>query len=213
MKPRIKLLTHALGQIINQRESGFFDLSEQTIDLTARSLLKMSLVNLTEVEIDILVDHFYHSLDPMGENAIIAAELLSELVTLGEIRGHSRDDLTEKIFLLYIESLAFIDPGHQAAIIPKITALADKLQQIDGSPDLSRNLLKYYQHTGEFAKAEDALHELLDTGDPQAREIGMQFYQTLLFRADTDLIRGNLPREEVLEGWAHLSTLQNNTPN
>ena len=213
MKQRIQLLTHALGQIMNQRESGFFDLAEQTIDLTARSLLKMSLTELIEVEIDVLLQHFYHSLEPIGENSIIAAELLAELATLAEIKGHSRNELLEKIFLLYLESLSHLDSGQQAAIIPKITLLADTLQQMEGSPTLSRNLLEYYQNTGEFAKAEDALHELLDAGDPRAREIGMQFYQRLLFRADDDLIRGNLPREEVLEGWANLSTLQNNTPN
>lgn len=67
-------------------------------------------------------------------------------------------------------------------------------------------LMRYYEQTGEFAKAEDALFAMLET-EPSNAELlnfGITFYQRLLQKNDDTLAAGNLPREEVKSGLAEL---------
>jgi tetratricopeptide (TPR) repeat protein len=60
-------------------------------------------------------------------------------------------------------------------------------------------LMQHYERTGEFAKAEEALFNLLDA-DPDnavAVEFGQMFCRRLLAQSDEALSAGNLPRAEV----------------
>jgi len=50
-----------------------------------------------------------------------------------------------------------------------------------------------------YATAEDALYEWLDRGDADAVTEGLAFYDRLLKKPDEELLRGNLPRSEVLD--------------
>jgi hypothetical protein len=67
-------------------------------------------------------------------------------------------------------------------------------------------LMHHYEQSGAFAKAEDALFDLLDTapGSGEAIDFGMAFYERLLGRTDEALVNGNLPRAELEAGLAEL---------
>jgi hypothetical protein len=67
-------------------------------------------------------------------------------------------------------------------------------------------LMRHYEQTGAFAKAEDVLFDLLET-DPESVAIvnfGIAFYERLRSQSDTALANGNLPRQEVEAGLAEL---------
>ena len=51
-----------------------------------------------------------------------------------------------------------------------------------------------------FDKAEDVLFDWLDSGDRNARENGLAFYDRLSARSDEELQRCGLPRQEIEEG-------------
>jgi hypothetical protein len=74
-------------------------------------------------------------------------------------------------------------------------------------PEESRLLLfAYYELAGRYGKAEDMLYDLLkSTGDrSDIVESGREFYQRLLRLDDKTLREGNLPRNEVMEGYNKL---------
>ncbi|HEV2660598.1 MAG TPA: DUF6483 family protein, partial [Ktedonobacteraceae bacterium] len=66
-------------------------------------------------------------------------------------------------------------------------------------------LFAYYELSGQYARAEDTLFDLLETGNNREMvESGRAFYTRLLAKSDADLQAGNLARDEVDEGLAQL---------
>ena len=70
--------------------------------------------------------------------------------------------------------------------------------------DMYEELILYYEHRGEYSKAEDCLFELIESGFEKALKIGESFYERLMKKTDRELERGNLPRSEVEEGLLDL---------
>ena len=67
-------------------------------------------------------------------------------------------------------------------------------------------LMRHYEQTREFAKAEDTLFGILDAAPTSAKllDFGKLFYQRLLGLSDRVLAEGNLPRPEAQAGLAEL---------
>ena len=72
--------------------------------------------------------------------------------------------------------------------------------------DLLNDLFHYFEDEGQYARAEDELHELIRTSDnnPEIIDEGISFYEYLLTLNDEELEVGNLPRSEVEESLAEL---------
>jgi hypothetical protein len=70
-------------------------------------------------------------------------------------------------------------------------------------------LMRHYEATGQFAKAEDALFSILDAvaADSAVIGFGRAFYERTLRRSDAALVAGNLPRSEALQGLSELERL------
>lgn len=68
-------------------------------------------------------------------------------------------------------------------------------------------LMRHYEATGQFAKAEDALFSILDDlgSDAEVIAFGRAFYERLLRRSDASLLAGNLPRGEAQQGLDELN--------
>ena len=90
--------------------------------------------------------------------------------------------------------------------VPTVEVFRAALQ--DSPLPLATNalLMGHYERTGDFAKAEDMLFEILDAepSNPDVLDFGREFYRRLLGRSDDALALGNLPRAEVLAGLAEL---------
>ncbi|TXD38441.1 tetratricopeptide repeat protein [Lujinxingia vulgaris] len=69
------------------------------------------------------------------------------------------------------------------------------------------NLISYNERLGRFADAEDCLWKALEVAgnDAQILRRGYAFYETCRKQADARLEEGNLPREEVDEGFEELN--------
>ena len=65
---------------------------------------------------------------------------------------------------------------------------------------LQKKLLQYYELKGDFARAEDILFNLAETGGNDIYEYGINFFNRLLEKANNELSKGNLPRIEVEAG-------------
>ncbi len=90
--------------------------------------------------------------------------------------------------------------------------LSEKAYQVLGNQVLpvyiisQINLISYNEKLGRFADAEDCLWKALDVAgnDPRVMQRGVTFYETCRKQADVRLEDGNLPREEVQDGYDEL---------
>ncbi len=107
---------------------------------------------------------------------------------------------------LLLETLARGEVAELPEFVPTIEVFVAALRD-SGLPARTQVLLmRHYEQTGEFAKAEDALFSMLE-GEPQNTAIvdfGIAFYERLQGHSDAALTAGNLPRTELVAGLAEL---------
>lgn len=76
-----------------------------------------------------------------------------------------------------------------------------------------RLLMAYMEAVGRYGKAEDSLYRLREHGEDVGKE-GEELYDRLLAKDQNELLRGNLPLEEVAEGreqWLRLNQAEKET--
>lgn len=108
----------------------------------------------------------------------------------------------------------FLVVEHEHGLAPEqlalyaVDAVLDQMTDYELPADIKYDLFLYYEDTGEYARAEDMLHEALQASDSNQALIdeGISFYEWLLTLPDTELDAGNLPRDEVEEGLAQLKS-------
>ena len=94
-----------------------------------------------------------------------------------------------------------------------IEDILNKLAEYELPLKTKIKILRYLEKMGSYARAEDVLFEMVEgeekekePADNEVIEQGIAFYNRLLKKSDTDLKAGNLSREEVEEGLAHLES-------
>ena len=137
--------------------------------------------------------------------------LTSLLKEAGDVAA-AQDRLTEsrscylKGLHLLLETLARGDPAEFPEFVPRVDHFLSYLGTGPLPLPTEALLMRHYELTGEFAKAEDRLFAMLDA-EPENRallDFGLQFYQRLQAKTDTALEAGNLPRAELDAGAADL---------
>ena len=98
--------------------------------------------------------------------------------------------------------------------VPKIDLLRDELSDAELPLQTLAALWRYYERLGAFARAEDALSNLLEAepGNEALRVEAKAFYERLLRQSDSTLQEGNLPRTEVETGLAQLRQKEGANP-
>jgi hypothetical protein len=152
----------------------------------------------------------------LGREAAVS-DRFAVLATLLQQAGvvHAAEDRfaqSREAFLKALHLVLAAWASRQGSALPDFTpAVGDLVAALkqNGLPlETNAALLGYYEQIGEFAKAEDALFEMLD-GEPANAdiiELGRGFYERLEQQSDTALAAGNLPRDEVAAGLAELQT-------
>jgi hypothetical protein len=107
---------------------------------------------------------------------------------------------------LLLEVLAREDVFEWPEFVPKVEAFMAGLQDSILPMRTQAMLMRHYERTGQFAKAEDALFAMVEEDPANARllEFGLSFYERLKGQSDAALNEGNLPRPEVEAGFADL---------
>jgi uncharacterized protein DUF6483 len=89
---------------------------------------------------------------------------------------------------------------------PTVAELVERLSMYELPLETNLLLMRYYEQTGAYAKAEDVLFEMLDAA-PGALDLlaaGRAFYERLRHQSDPQLAAGDLTRAEVEAGIAEL---------
>ncbi|GHU30132.1 hypothetical protein FACS1894172_02710 [Spirochaetia bacterium] len=106
-------------------------------------------------------------------------------------------DYYEKSFLLFYKICQEIN---FTKYNEKTIEVLEKLNNYEIDDETKYNIFKYYEQTELYGKAEDYLYELIGKNYQNILEEGKTFYLTLLGKDDVLLEKGNLPRNEIIEG-------------
>lgn len=149
-----------------------------------------------------------------GPSVVVESKIFM-LVTLLKVQGdtlagqgrhgESREFYLKGLHVLF-ETFGRIEPSERPDFVPTVEAFQTTLRDAPLPVTTNAMLMRHYERIGEFARAEDALFEMLDAepSKPELLEFGRMFYQRLLRLTDEALTLGNLPRTEVQAGLAEL---------
>ena len=111
---------------------------------------------------------------------------------------------------LTLEVLLLDTTNSNKNVVPELDDLLSRLSDYDLPSSTKLLLFQYFDHTNQYARAEDLLFEMLEEGDLEGEIFarGISFYQRLARKSNAELRAGNFSREEVDEGLAQLEKLQ-----
>ena len=101
---------------------------------------------------------------------------------------------------IFIEAMLREECFVSGELVSKVEQLVDQCSASPMPPELFSRLATYFEVRGDFARAEDALFEWLETGDPAAVPEGRTFYERLAALSDDTLTQGGLTRAELGQG-------------
>jgi tetratricopeptide (TPR) repeat protein len=196
----------ALTGIASFKQAQRWDKASEALDAEFKKLIgndTQAIARLSETELlaRLMQDGPTHAL---RDKTLILTTLLKEAgdVAAAENRNEDSRECYLKALHLLLDTLARGEVFECPEFVPKIEMLREALAAAPLPARTNALLMQHYERTGEFAKAEDAFHALLDTesGNDAIVEFGITFYQRLLEQSDTALTEANLPRVEVEEG-------------
>lgn len=181
------------------------------IDMALRTLLEVgsdSVTSLTEGEM--LARMSFGGLGPaVDDKCMVIAALLKQLGIVCAEKQQlemSRDCFVKSLHLVL--GLKLREENVELAdYTPTVEELAEFLKPYDLPPRTLGALMVFYEQTGRFALAENALFALIESapGHSEPAAMGVAFYQRLLALTDKTLVAGDLPRSEIEAGLAELS--------
>lgn len=140
------------------------------------------------------------------------ARMLREEGGIYGANGQPEEELPRKMKALHLY-LAADRHGADAQLLnlkKEIESLLEELSPYRLPAKTERLLPEYYEQTAQYAKAEDSLYRLLESGEEIGPD-GEALYMRLLSKSDEELEAGNLPRDEVEQGlqeWRRLAGLR-----
>lgn len=205
----IELLVQGIAKIMRLKQENRIEESETLFTETLRKFYGLNDKSVEELPwTDLMSVASLGGLqDP--EKCVFLAQLIKEKADLEHMQGRAADAqaLYGKALNIYLSALLadsdYNIPEHREKIDELITFAAQKAM----NTETMQLLFRYYELTGRFGKAEDMLCALPDAGadGEETAEAGRAFYIRLLGKSDTELIQGNLPRDEVKEGLEKIS--------
>lgn len=142
------------------------------------------------------------------EKCVVLAALLNHLASVCAARG--QPDRAGTCYLRALHIMLGLRFGPPTVAVPEYAPRVEDLVaalQPYGMPSRTwAALMIYYEQTGRFAKAEDALFALLDAepSGTDALEMGLGLYRRLWALSDDVLVAGDLPRAEIEAGLREL---------
>lgn len=213
----IQELTQALARILFLKKAQNYARGLQEIESVLSRFWNLTTNQIKTFSVDQWIEQCRQEEGPMGEKLVALADLLHEQ---GELYGldakaaqsspldqppsteaeiDSRHSLSAALGL-YLEAAATPGTIISVDLLEKITQLIGRAEDWPLPSEVLKRLVSYYETRGMLPKAEDALFDWLDTGDPNAIKEGLAFYARLALKSDSELDRSGLPRNEVAEG-------------
>lgn len=147
---------------------------------------------------------------------IMLAEFLKEEADLHkelkDISPGEVDKIYCKALSLFYEAVLPNSDFHTTENFEKIDYIINAFESHSNQPGLVINTFRYFELTGEFAKAENLLFDLINLSPEFAVYEGENFFDRLKDKSDDELRNGNFSREEIEQGLSEFRERINKLP-
>jgi protein involved in temperature-dependent protein secretion len=195
----INLAVAALLRAIGLRKEGQYEQAEQAIDQALEQLLGLRADLLIRLDDQALLDRLTLQGELDHERAKVVADLYQEQAEISLAQGQVDYACLyrRRALVLWLET-ALSDP-QAAPVDDKIDLLQAGLEQCKIPFELRFTLYSYFEASGSYAKAEQALKLLTTSGEYAAemRQEYAEFLQRLADRPDLALEQGGLRRDQL----------------
>jgi len=203
-----KVLAKILKLIMNQQHPEAL----KTIDQTFQHLFGFNSKFINSISDDDLIEMMKSGEALDADKCIMIALLLKAEGDVYDAQSNLDEsyDRYLRSLLLLLEAFSADSDANLSTHYSEIGTIINKLQDEELPDEIKSKLLRYYEKVGQYSKAEDLLFELIETNsfDQDILEEGIHFYERLIVKSDSELIAGNLPRDEVHEGLSGLEKLR-----
>jgi hypothetical protein len=200
-------MVEVLVRILRLRETGQYEQGLAAIDDALQKFIGLDARFINSLSVKDLVALMKPSIGLDATRALVAADMLKEQGEIFEARGDLEQtfDSHVKSLTLFLEIFTSPATPDLPERVAKTEELIERLDEWELPPETQARLFHYFEKTGRYSRAEDALFEMIEVGaDEETVALGRSFYDRLLLKNDEDLIAGGLPREEIREGLARL---------
>ncbi len=199
----IEEFIRSLARIQTLTQNRQFELAESSVDEELQKLLKLDalgVIGLTESEILARLMEGQPT-QTVADQCAWVATLLREAGDIHAANGREAEGRACHVKALSLLLATFhSQPTFELpAFVPKIDELMRTLADGPLPARTRAALMAHYEQIGEFAKAEDQLHVVIETesDNPALLRWAIEFYDRVLRQSDAALQAGNLPRTEV----------------
>ena len=213
---QMEMLSALVARLLHMRQKGDESGAVHEIDQTYRDLFGLEPRLISLLPTDFILSRIRSGEYLDADQGFTLAIILREDAANYLVQGDSNEHYQRLIRSLKV----FLSIGLEHNLAPEQLALYDldgvlaQLADYDLPADLLYDLFHFYEDEGEYAQADNELHELLSSSDHNTTVIdeGISYYEWLLTLDDKELEAGNLPREEVEESLTELRSLNTHLP-
>jgi hypothetical protein len=204
----------ALARIRALRQNGRLDEARQEVDAECEKLAALGaegIARLSDTELLARVSEGQLA-QSVHLRTLAVVTLLKEAAGIAGAAGRLGEARAFwlKSLRLLLEVLSQEDPAGFPEFVPKVEEIVSALQGEALPAEMLALLLRHYETTGQFGKAEDALFSIVEAAGADAAVVGFgrAFYERMRRRSDAALAAGGLEREEAEQGrneWEEIS--------
>jgi hypothetical protein len=209
----IEEFLQALARLKAYRKEQNWRDAEQTLDQEFNQLIgggPQAAAQLTETELIVRLMQGEPT-HVVRQKAFMLVSLLQEAGELATAQGRIAEARAAYLKGLHVllEVLAQGEVSELPEFVPKTETFVLALQDDPLPTRTSALLMRHYEQTGQFGRAEDALFAMLELEphEPRLIEFGIAFYERISRQPDSSLQNGNLPRAELDASLSELHQL------
>jgi tetratricopeptide (TPR) repeat protein len=193
-----------LWAIIFNKKAQNYDLALEKIEEAYNGLLHLNANELKKLSADEIIKNNTYKDVLDKDNIEIISNLLFEEADIIE----RKNGLNIESFEYYKKSIelffVLVNKNATKDFHKNIDEIITKLVNYEIDSEIEYEIYKYYAKRNLYGKAEDTLYQLLENNYPNIKDEIKMFYKKLLERDDSDLEKGNLPRNEIIDGIKEL---------
>jgi len=141
---------------------------------------------------------------------IVLGELLAKKGELYNLNNDSPKALKSliKSISFYIDGIDENDSIVLTNYIPNIEKVIETLSNYDLPVYIKQKLIRYYEITGQYSKADNIIFEIICEKKPEVYIQANEFYNNILLKSDEELNKGDFSKEEVRDSLSEIKSYE-----
>jgi hypothetical protein len=206
------ILIKVFERLLLLKESKNYSEALDEIEKVTKELFGLDRIFISSISDTQLFNMIGVSETLLSPNCYLLGVLFNEEAEIIKLQGNHEKSLEilERSFNFLIQGLKHSTTLIEQDHLFKINSVIESFGEKEISIETEKNLIFYYEFIGKFDKAEDLIYDLIDFDSKYIID-GIKFCERLLKKADSKLILGNLPREEITSSLLFLNSELNNS--